>query len=91
MNWDDGASSSLRRREDSFAVASSNGASPSRNPLRAAWQQNGNARSGLALVVRLYALVEADDPEAIDVYLREEDAQRALEGACVTSRIGAGC
>ena len=69
----------------------SNGASPSRNPLRAAWQQNGNARSGLALVVRLYALVEADDPEAIDVYLREEDAQRALEGACVTSRIGAGC
>jgi hypothetical protein len=29
--------------------------------------------------VRLYALVEAGDPEAIDVYLREQDAQRALE------------
>jgi hypothetical protein len=29
--------------------------------------------------VRLYALVEADDPEAIDVYLCEQDAQRALE------------
>jgi hypothetical protein len=28
--------------------------------------------------VRLYALVEAGDPEAIDVYLCE-DAQRALE------------
>jgi hypothetical protein len=27
-----------------------------------------------------YALVEAGDPEAIDVYLCEEDAQRALEG-----------
>ena len=29
--------------------------------------------------MRLYALVEASDPEAIDVYLAEEDAQRALE------------
>jgi hypothetical protein len=29
--------------------------------------------------VRLYALVEAGDPEAIDVYLFEQDAQRALE------------
>jgi hypothetical protein len=29
--------------------------------------------------MRLYALVEAGDPEAIDVYLREQDAQRALE------------
>ncbi len=29
--------------------------------------------------MRLYALVEADDPEAIDVYLCEQDAQRALE------------
>ena len=27
----------------------------------------------------LYALVEAGDPEAIDVYLCEEDAQHALE------------
>jgi hypothetical protein len=29
--------------------------------------------------MRLYALVEAEDPEAIDVYLCEEDAHRALE------------
>jgi hypothetical protein len=29
--------------------------------------------------VRLYALAEAGDPEAIDVYLCEQDAQRALE------------
>ena len=28
--------------------------------------------------MRLYALVEAGDPEAIDVYLSEEDARRAL-------------
>jgi len=27
----------------------------------------------------LYALVEAGDPEAIDVYLCEEDAQRTLK------------
>ena len=30
--------------------------------------------------MRLYALVEARDPKAIDVYLTEEEAQRALEG-----------
>jgi len=29
--------------------------------------------------MRLYALVEAGDPEAIDVHLCEQDAQRALE------------
>jgi hypothetical protein len=29
--------------------------------------------------MRLYALVQAGDPEAVDVYLAEEDAQRALE------------
>jgi hypothetical protein len=29
--------------------------------------------------MRLYALVQGGDPEAIDVYLCEEDAQRALE------------
>jgi hypothetical protein len=29
--------------------------------------------------MRLYALVEAGDPEAIDVFLSSEDAQRALE------------
>jgi hypothetical protein len=29
--------------------------------------------------MRLYALVEAGDPEAVDVYLCEQDAQRALE------------
>ena len=31
------------------------------------------------LAMRLYALVEAGDPEAIDVYLCEQDAQRSLE------------
>jgi hypothetical protein len=29
--------------------------------------------------MRLYPLVESGDPEAIDVFLAEEDAQRALE------------
>jgi hypothetical protein len=29
--------------------------------------------------VRLYALVQAGDPEAIDVFLTEDDARRALE------------
>jgi hypothetical protein len=29
--------------------------------------------------MRLYALVEAGDPEAIDVYRYAQDAQRALE------------
>lgn len=29
--------------------------------------------------MRLYALVEARDPEAIDIYLCEQDAQQALE------------
>jgi hypothetical protein len=29
--------------------------------------------------MRLYPLVEAGDPEAIDVYLCEQDPQRALE------------
>lgn len=29
--------------------------------------------------MRLHALVEAGDPEAIDVYLYGQDAQRALE------------
>jgi hypothetical protein len=31
--------------------------------------------------VRAYALVELGDPEAIDLFLREEDARRALEDA----------
>ena len=31
-------------------------------------------------VMRLYALVELGDPEAIDVFLCGKDAQRALEG-----------
>jgi hypothetical protein len=34
---------------------------------------------GYSRRVRLYALVQAGDREAIDVYLAEEDAQRALE------------
>jgi hypothetical protein len=32
--------------------------------------------------MRLYALVEAGDPEAIDVYLCEDEAQEAL-AACL--------
>jgi hypothetical protein len=35
--------------------------------------------------VRLYALVEAGDPAAIDVFLCEQDAQRALED-CLRDR-----
>jgi hypothetical protein len=31
--------------------------------------------------VRAYALVELGDSEAIDLFLREEDAERALEDA----------
>jgi len=30
--------------------------------------------------MRLYALVEAGDPETIDLFLTEDEAQRALEG-----------
>ena len=30
--------------------------------------------------MRAYALVELGDPESIDLFLREEDARRALEG-----------
>src|SRR5690348_9657483 len=41
--------------------------------------------------MRLYALVEAGDPEAIDVYLCEQDAQRALEAVHGMSRTGKGC
>ena len=40
--------------------------------------------------MRLYALVEAGDPEAINVYLREEDAQRALEDCLRDEPSGAG-
>lgn len=39
-----------------------------------------NRSNGRTIAVcALYALVQAGDPEAIDVYLAEEDAQRALE------------
>jgi hypothetical protein len=34
-----------------------------------------------ALCVRAFALVELGDPEAIDLFLREEDARRALKEA----------
>jgi hypothetical protein len=40
--------------------------------------------------MRLYGLVEAGDPEAIDVYLCEQDAQRALEDCVKMSRPGEG-
>ncbi len=39
-------------------------------------------------MVRLYALVEAGDTEAIDVYLCEQDAKRALEDFCAVSQHG---
>jgi hypothetical protein len=48
-------------------------------------------RQGEEEEVRLYALVEAGDPEAIDVYLCEEDAQRALEDCLRDEPTGAGC
>ena len=34
-----------------------------------------------ASAVRVDALVELGDPEAIDLFVREEDAQAALEGS----------
>jgi hypothetical protein len=40
----------------------------------------GGSRSSLSLA-RAYALVELGDSEAIDPFLRQEDAQAALEGA----------
>jgi hypothetical protein len=42
--------------------------------------------------VRAFALVELGDSEAIDLFLREEDAERALE-ECLqdTSPSGRGC
>jgi hypothetical protein len=42
--------------------------------------EDAKPRLGL-LGVRAYALVELGDPEAIDLFLREEDAQAALEDA----------
>jgi hypothetical protein len=39
----------------------------------------GRGYANTVASMRLYALVEAGDPEAIDVYLCEQDAQRALE------------
>jgi hypothetical protein len=41
--------------------------------------------------MRLYALVEAEDPEAIDVYLCEEDAQQALEDCLSDEPRGKDC
>jgi hypothetical protein len=32
------------------------------------------------MTMRLYALVEAGDPETIDLFLTEEEAERALQG-----------
>jgi len=40
--------------------------------------------------MRLYALVEAGDPKAIDVYLCEQDA-RALEECLRMNLTGVGC
>jgi hypothetical protein len=35
--------------------------------------------------MRLYALTELHDPEAIELFITEQDAQRALEIVCGTS------
>jgi hypothetical protein len=40
---------------------------------------DGCSRRNRGRLMRLYALVEAGDPEGIDVYLCEQDAQRALD------------
>jgi hypothetical protein len=34
--------------------------------------------------MRLYALTELQDPEAIELFISEEDARRALEDCCGT-------
>jgi hypothetical protein len=39
--------------------------------------------------MRLYALVEAGDPKAIDVYLCEQDAQHALDSVWERRSVGA--
>jgi hypothetical protein len=54
---------------DAIVQAVSDGCAPLERP----------SRPGYGLAVKLYALVEAGDPEAIDVYLTEDEAQRALE------------
>jgi hypothetical protein len=41
--------------------------------------------------MRLYALVEAGDPKAVDVYLSEHDAQRASRTVYGMSQTGAVC
>jgi hypothetical protein len=38
--------------------------------------------------VRVWALLELGDAEAIDIYVREEDAVRAVEDALGTSLVG---
>jgi hypothetical protein len=40
--------------------------------------------------MRLYALTELHDPEAIELFITEEDARRALEDCLRTSPGGAG-
>jgi hypothetical protein len=37
--------------------------------------------------MRLYAPVDGEDPEAIDVYLSKQDAQRALEDCLRDERV----
>ena len=38
--------------------------------------------------INLYALTELHDPEAIELFISEEDARRALEDFCATSPSG---
>jgi hypothetical protein len=57
------------------------GLSPPALTIRAYAGELPRPRSVLASLVRAYALVEPGDSEAIDVFLRDEDARRALEDA----------
>jgi hypothetical protein len=57
--------------------------------MRSRWRMSRFARSrhtpssGPSSTVRVRALVELDDHEAIDVFVRKEDALKALEDACI--------
>jgi len=48
--------------------------------------------NSLTQPIRLYALVELGDPETIDLFFTEEEAESARwKVVCATSRSGAGC
>jgi len=53
-----------------------------RKKTKSARPKRSLRKESFRLAMKLYALVEAGDPEAIDVYLSEHEAQRALD-ACL--------